>query len=845
MADEMQAETTEPKAPAQPDAPAPAVPEETPEAPREAPGPEIEEPASSEGAPLQASPAAVEAPAARSASDAVFKALSEQGSLTTAQMRSHYLRHFQDWLRRESLDPASMPEDAAARYLLERYPVRSSRSNVASHLARALELARELGFPFTRQDFTRAKAPEPQAPAAPAAPRSVKSNGVHRGQGAQAHAGADVRTKAPAQPRASAPDPVDELFTEEDRAFAPPPAPDTSGLFTHEPPSPPDFLPEPLPAAQGERREAAGAAPRRGRGRPPAPFRGRVRISKRVDGSEGLPIPVGTSMFIGEYSGSEVASAGSIGNFLASHIRRVYGPFRGGRPTVYYVDRLDQYGNPIPGATEQVPIMPDPELAGPAAPPPPVPLPAAGSALGASSLGDKFLDYMIQEQTRREEKAEKRLEELKGAAASKGVDPALMMLLAERVKPEPLDVKSLAQEFRKLNPAKRESPWDHYDFEDPWNPPPQAAWDARSRALAGSPSSVGSLGALELPAAPAPGPGLMDGVFAFMKEQSQMLRDLLVAQRPTKEDVTLRDLVELAKVMAPPPAPPAPTDPLREKMLEAALTRVLAPPEKPKTVVELMHELRELREASDLFAGREEPGVVDVIATAIEHAEDIGKAVAAVVGAAALRAPQLRPGGASAPQTQGAPQGAAPAPAPPAKPAVPKAPETAQKAFVLLAKVAEKEPSPEADQELANLLFAVLDAYSKAADPWPRAAQVLLDRFKKANTRADVHRLAEDFFLWGGAKRLASEKVVLRVTAVLADNYPLIYAEVTGGEEKHLQDEDGSEARLTGELGPAAPAVELEERGERSERPERPPGSQPFPPGLRVIEPEAAPGESA
>lgn len=686
----------------------------------------------------------------------VLSVFMERNAKTTGESYAGHLRRFLTWCAARGVDLASMPANTAQTYLEEAYPNPVSRNQAIVALRSSFDIGAIRGVTFAPQELVKTIRPPKkertatQAQAMPLTPPRAAM--APRGEPLAAEPAAPVRESA-----------VRSVPTEQ---------------------------------VSTVRATPTSLTPKKGTSAVPS-LGGRIRISKRVDGSEGLPgVPVGSLVLIGDYSGHDLDGEGRIESFIANFVRPQYGPHFGQRPCVYYVDRLDNLGNPIPGSTLNVPIMSSPAAEqNPGNRPAPQVLNGAGAvatgpqAAAASSVtGDRFFDYLIMEQKRREEDANKRIAEIKENATKQGMDPTMLMLLLDRAKPEPLDPQKVIAEAKRqgfLKPPREERP-------EPPPPPPMP------------PGGLGGLDAMFGGPPPSPPPDAgMEALTVVLKQQGEMIQALLTRAMtpppaaPQAPAMDLAGIIALAKSLAPAPAPESA---LQGQVMQALITRALAPPEKPKSIAETLKEIAALNEAKELLGGgpEEKPlSFAEVVTAAIENAPAIGQAVATVLGSMP-RAPTLpQPGGparrASDPQAPGQP--------PPQRSAAAPMPPEAQQAFLAL-KVATDE------QEIVNHIFTILTAYVQSgAEPWPRAANKLVDDFKKCDTKPEIRAVVTNLFVWSGAKRLMSEPAVERISTVLHAHYSMIYGQLAPGEEKTLKDADSAGEQAAAEAADAAAAA--------------------------------------
>lgn len=727
----------------------------------------------------------------------VQRVYAEAGAAETGKSYGDLVRQFLSWCSARGLDVGNMPSDTCLRWLEQSYPAASTRNHVGSAMRAAFDIAVTRGVAIARQEIPRNLFPKRAKPASEAAPTQRVQRGMSTSQPSQ----------TPTVPR-----------TEEPHPQAPQPAVSQAARETQR-----------VGAAQ-PRATPVGA--KRGTSAVP-PLGGRIRVYKRIDGTEGLPshLPVGSVVVIGTYGLADLDGEGRIEDFIANRLRPIYGPFQGEPATTYMVDRLDNLGNPIPGASLEVPVMPldtpRPAVRGGGSPPYLPMQPQQGQPGGAptptplgstTDLGGKFIEYLMAQQQRAESKAEEALRQMREAASSRGMDPALVMLMAERLRPEPIDIAKAASEFRRA-----------YGIEEEPLPPPmpprrhQSAYGGGGGlggAYGGGLGGLDDLGGLDgVPPAPvaAQPPArdpLIEVLGSMLREQSTMLRELLIAKQgngapaPTPQ-AQMGDMLNLMQSLANAMRPQK--SELESQVMQAAVSRLLAPPEKPRGTSELLKELRDLQAAREILegAGQDKPlGLGDIAMAAVENLPTIMQAVAS---ARAIQPPKLAviadrrgsglrgPAAAAMPPPAGTVTRARHANghangrangqansqtnghATPTAPQGVVLPDEARKQFLVL-----KDSTD--DQQIADAIFAILGTYMQAPDPWPLCAKRLIDGFNAADSRTELQAVVTNLFVWAGAKRVMTAENVERITDVLFRYYTPIYAQINNGREKHLAD---------------------------------------------------------
>lgn len=620
------------------------------------------------------------------------------GRAPTGVTYANHVRRFLRWLKDRAIDPATMAATTADEFLSGEYTNLITRNVAASSIGLLNEAAIQHGVPFAVQTPTRAKTPRTrQAVPPPAAPQPALAPNT-----------------------APAPGP----------GMASPGASEPQGVVA-------------VPVAQIG---AAKAGPKKATSVLPS-LGGRIRVSKRITGTEGTGAPIGSLALVGTYSLDDIDGEGSIANFIANYIRPHYGPRPGENAATYYVDRLDNLGNPIPNATVLIPVFP--ELGTPAGVAPAQPV--VPQTLG--STGDRFLDFSL----RRLEDMEQRYEELRGKYEEQvqtgKMDAGMMALLLERERPKPVDAKALREEFMAM---ERQG--------SPVSGPTASSIEAALGGLSPAPKNDATI----------------DALTGMVRDLTTKVTDL--ASRPAQQAPVGRDPVELfsgmltafSKMAELSRPAPVPEDPIRAKLIEAALTKVINP-EKPKTLPEVISEMKALRDAQEFLGGgpQEKPGFGDILLGLIENSDKVGAAIGDIVA----KIPKL-------PIPPRAEQKALQPPAQAGRSTTPPLPDAAKHAFVQL-----RDLPADQEQEIVSALYTILQEVGAAPSPWPRVAQYTLRNFGQADSRPEIRSVVTQLFTWCGAKSIASEEVIEKLTNVLHRNYTFIFATMFNGQEKHLADQ--------------------------------------------------------
>lgn len=530
---------------------------------------------------------------------------------------------------------------------------------------------------------------------------------------------------------------------------------------------------------------------------------GRIRVSKRLDGSEGLGLPVGSRVFIGEYTADDLDGEGSVARFIASYIRPKHGPWAGGRPATYIVERLDNVGNPMAGGALDVAVMPgeDPAPSTPSVPPPqpqvtPMSAPqSAAPAAPAPAPNERFLDFLMEERRRSEEKYEKALAAIKEQSKG-GMDAATLMLLTEKLRPEPIDLAAAAKAFATAQ-GKPETP----------ALPPPAPVALPSQPVM-PPMGLGGFDPFGPPVPPRADP-TVEALLAQVKDLTAKVTDMATktaAPPPADPMAMMTTLLTAAKALQPPPPPPPPANPIMDQLAGITLQRLSQEP-KTKTLAETLSDLRAVQQ----FMGGGEangPSAGEVIVELINNADKLGEFIGKMK-AGAMAPPTL-------PTRQPA-QAALPAqPGPvPQKSPTPPLPDAAKQAIVALWKAPE-----DAEQEIVANLWNLLTTLMQAPEPWPMVAKRVMEGFIAADSKPEIRAIVTQLMVWCGAKRSMTEAGIEKIVTVLHRHYTLIYAQMKGGEQKTLKDAEGTPAAEAGSEAPEAEAqagVEVEEVGGEDE----------------------------
>lgn len=517
---------------------------------------------------------------------------------------------------------------------------------------------------------------------------------------------------------------------------------------------------------------------------------GRIRVSKRLDGSEGLGLPVGSRVFIGEYTADDLDGEGSVARFIASYIRPKHGPWAGGRPATYIVERLDNVGNPMAGGSLDVAVMPgeDPAPSTPSTPPPqpqvtPMPVQPAAPAAPAAPPSDKFLDYLMEEQRRRDEKAEKTIAELK--EQGKGMDATTLMLLTEKLRPQPIDVAAAAKAFREAQgPVKSEAP--ALPPPAPVTLPPHPAMGFGGFDPFGPPQ-------------PARPDATIEALLAQVRDLTTKVTDMAAKTTapPAQDPITLMTAMATAmKAMQPPPPPPPPPNPIMDQLAGITLQRLSAEP-KTKTLAETLSDLRAVQQ----FMGGGEgsgPSAGEVIVELINNADKLGDFLAKMKMGS--MAPPTLPAKPAQPALPAQPAVAAPQ----QKTPTPPLPDAAKQAIVALWKAPE-----DAEQDIVANLWNLLTTLMQAPEPWPMVGKRVMEGFIAADSKPEIRAIVTQLMIWCGAKRSMTEAGIEKIVTVLHRHYSLIYAQMKGGEQKVLKDAEGA--------APDAPTGDAPEAEEQAE----------------------------
>lgn len=723
----------------------------------------------------------------------VERVYAARGQAPTGTTYATHIRKFHQWLIETGQVFESMPEGTVDRFLATiANPI--TRNVAATAIRVETELAASSGIKFIPQTITRTRIER--------RPKAVAPVGAPGGQPAAAAAG-------PAA--APGPTPLGQPYT--------PTLPDPPA----QPAQPTAMTPAAMTPVASPAPQSIATAPPLVQARPSSGKKpgsaipslgGRVRISKRVDGYEGTGASIGTRILIGDYTADDLDGESSIAGFIISFIRPKFGPHSGQPATTYYVERLDAQGNGIPGSMLSVPVMPQDGIqpnsaggfpgtggqgqmstGGPGQSAQPVIAPQQ-----LPSSGDRFLDFAL----RRAEEMEKRYEDMRAKLDEKvqhgQMDTTTMMLLLDREKPK-LDPRSLREEFMRLEASDRPAgtplggtvlsqphqPGTPGGLDGLFGPPPSTSSDKVVEALL---AQVASLTAkvTEIATRPPPTPPPSADPMAMM---TTVMGTMFTA---------MSKFAEMAR------PPPQQSNPAIDALITASLGRLN---EKPKTMAEVIGEMRAMREAQELIGGSapDKPGVGEVLIELLQNAEGVGNAIGNVL-AKIPRMPQLpgktgqQPGQKALPG--GVPASAQTVPAQPVKSTTPPLPDAVKLAFRTMAATPAED-----EQTIGNQLFVILQACGSAPDPWPLVQKRTVEAFLKADSKPEIRALVTQLFVWCGAmKAYGKEEIIEKVVSMVHKNYSFLFNTLTGGQDKTLADAPAAPAASAGEgESPADPAA--------------------------------------
>ena len=532
--------------------------------------------------------------------------------------------------------------------------------------------------------------------------------------------------------------------------YAPPP----DAFQGYAPQPQPAYVPAPQPApvpVQTKPVKVAATA------RPSVfPQGGRVQIHKLATGYEGNGIMPGSRIGCGSMYVNDISTEGTIRDFVERFVVPKFGPAPGTPDVTYVVERIDDRGNVI----GTYPFSFAAPLSGTGVPGSPigggfggVPTPPAPLQSAPSTSNDKFLDYMMQ----RESEATKRFEELRAQLSQqKGMDPAMLMMLTEQMRPKPVDWKAVASEFTKANAPAAAAKDVFAGFDAAPAAPPVNQQQPLVDAITGMANRVMDAAerAQQAPPPPERSPAGELPAWASHPLFLKLADKLFDGKRPERDPVV---------------------DQLREDMrdLKTALNK---PSEPSKTMAESLKDVIAMTEVMDKLRGNNGEGngsaIVDSIQIIAENADKIGDLVGKVLSLG--RAPTLPKAEQKAlPEGQAQPT-----------PGIP--PVEVQNAILALRDAPVGETG---EQAIADAVFALVMALQKAAEPWPKLAAGIISGFVAADSSPELHSLVVNILKNCGAKKLLTEALVGKVTAALSKHYTFIYAALNDGKQKTLLDQ--------------------------------------------------------
>jgi hypothetical protein len=659
------------------------------------------------------------------------------GQAPTGYTYAGEMKKFLSWLKAHGLAFDTMVPGTAERFLVETIPNSVTRNRGVVALKTLFEKATALGFKFTPQEMSRTS-------------RKSKKTAPETAPVASAVGGSAMSIPAPAVLDSTA-QPYTQPYTQP-TAAAP--------------------VAAPKPAAP------APAFPSLGQ---------RVRICK-IAGATEPGIPPGTPIPIGMYPKALVEADGSLDNFIMQRVRPMHGPRSGEGAVLYRVENLDTSGRPLPGQYWDVPVLPD--INGvPVAPqmgvqPQPMvmmgtqfqPQPAAQPQNGGAGAA---MERMVEMAFRQQESAQARYDQLLTTLSQQKqtgqIDQTTFMLLAEKYRPEPLDLEKLKREFRAELVAAQ--------------PPPT------NNGLGGMDPMLAA--SLFTPQQPKADPA-MDRIAAMMEKQAEFNNQMMMRLMSPPPAPQQRDPMEIAMAMVTMMnAQQQKSDPVKDQLAALTLQKLSDPP-KSSGLAEAVQNFQMIRELTGGGESRSAlDGVLETINVMAENADKLGTMFGKMKGAAMAGALQPRnapvPPPTQAQQRRALPaqtKPAAPAPAKPKQPQMVQLPPAGQEKFRELIK--SFALPPEEDQKLVVALYEVLQSLDELGDPWKKIGEAIRNAFINANSVAEIQALVVRLFQLCGAVKVLStpdgQKGIARLTEILHINYSAIYAGLTEGQEKTIAD---------------------------------------------------------
>jgi len=501
--------------------------------------------------------------------------------------------------------------------------------------------------------------------------------------------------------------------------------------------------------------------------RPPSAFPSlgqRVQISRIADGYQ-QGIAPGTRYPINTYQKEQIEAAGSMENFVLMYLRPVHGPFAGEPPGTYLFQQLDTSARPLPGAEWTVTVGPaetgrpqpgygNQQVAAPAAV---FQLPSVPTANGVpptvqADLFTRILDREFLRADREAAEARQQREELEKKREKHGISDMMYLAMLQQIpQPRPVDPAEVARQVKA-----------ELDRLQPTSTLPTTP----SMLDFGSPKEDPALGRV------------MAMLERLLEKQSQPPPP----PPPQKEPVVaFGEMLALFERARPPP------DPLQGQLAALAL-KTITEPSKPKTLADLLQEMKLLKEANTLLGNESGPpsiieGIVQVVDAITNNAEALGNALARIrtgaVNGAFETAKQKR--------LQAKP------PVKQEQPAQPQRVLPSQATQEKLVAMCNGIQNGDEDQKIVENLLGVVQQLETDPDPtgvdrWKRFSQATVKRYLDVESAQEIQGLVFWFFEQLGAKKLYTSypKVLERLCQALTDNYSVIHALLTGGKERSL-----------------------------------------------------------
>lgn len=635
---------------------------------------------------------------------------------------------FLEWAKAKGLTLGTMPESAPMEYLAESLPERATAAHVFGQqgLKTLFSILADHGIkvaPYLW--YTINLSPEEKAIKTAKHREYIKRRNA--ASAAAAAAAARISVKERAQPMSavngSGGEVTDNIF--DDAQAAPVPQQAQAVVL------PPRAVEAPAPMQA----PAPGKAPvRRAQAQPGIfPQSGQVKIHKRAT-EPGLP--PGQLILIGQYTIEDLSGEGSIAQFIHTHLVPQYGPYAGGRNTVYIVERLDDRGQIMPGQRWEIPVLAPsgPERGSAQQERSPSVQPSFPQS---SEIETKLVDYLQKSESESRNAFMGLLTDMRDSTKTGGLDATTLMLLLEKHRPEPMNWKEIMSEIRKEREQNTPAP-----IILPEPAPVKESNQGMEVVVGLLGKMIDRLGQISSQPPPPPPPA-RDPIFEMM-----MKTVIDKAFTPT----------------------PSPLDSKLDRLLEMAVS-----PQKTK-ISEMAENLKEIIDLTKSIKP-DEPGphpIIEGLGMLLENADKVGEMFARI---SALRAPMVGSG-------PGGPGGGQSQPQPEQKKLI-EVPPLPSEAILALRSTAQAQTT---DQHIVDALFKLMQTLAQSpAEGHKRLCQAIYKGFLEVGSKSEIRALATNIFVKCGERNIATDDVIEKVTACLHKHYTEIYRSLTN-QEKVLPD---------------------------------------------------------